>query len=129
MPYSPLGRGFLTGAIRSLEDFEEDDYRKQAPRFQGENFDKNLQLVDKVSDMARQRGYTPAQLALAWVLAQGEHIAPIPGTKKRSRLEENLRAVEISLSADEMAQIDDISPRGAAAGERYTPAQLATVHR
>ena len=129
VPYSPLGRGFLTGAIRSPEDFEEDDYRKQAPRFQGENFEKNLRLVDKVSDMARQRGYTPAQLALAWVLAQGEHLAPIPGTKKRARLEENLRAVEISLSPDELAQIDDISPRGAAAGERYTPAQLATVHR
>ena len=129
VPYSPLGRGFLTGAIRSPEDFEEDDYRKQAPRFQGENFEKNLALVDKISDMARQRGHTPAQLALAWVLAQGEHLAPIPGTKKRSRLEENLAAAEISLSADELAQIDDISPRDAAAGERYTPAQLATVHR
>lgn len=129
VPYSPLGRGFLTGAIRSPEDFEDDDYRKQAPRFQGENFEKNLALVDKISDMARQRGYTPAQLALAWVLAQGEHLAPIPGTKKRSRLEENLGAVEISLSPDELAQIDDISPRDAASGERYTAAQLATVHR
>ncbi len=129
VPYSPLGRGFLTGDIRSPADFEADDYRRHSPRFQGENFAKNLALVDKIADMARQRGYTPAQLALAWVLAQGKHIAPIPGTKKRSRLEENLGSIEITLSRDELAQIDDIAPHGAAAGDRYPPAMMSAVNR
>jgi len=129
VPYSPLGRGFLTGDIRSPEDFEADDYRRHSPRFQGENFQKNLLLVDKIADMARARGYTPAQLALAWVLAQGEHVAPIPGTKKRARLEENLKAAEITLSRDELAQIDDIAPHGAAAGDRYPPAMMSAVNR
>jgi len=128
VPYSPLGRGFLTGQIRSFDDLEPDDYRRHAPRFQGENFEKNLKLVDKIADMARVRGYTPAQLALAWVLAQGDFLAPIPGTKKRSRLEENLGAAGITLSPDELAQIDDIAPHGAAAGERYTERQLQTVN-
>ncbi|MFV3306674.1 aldo/keto reductase [Pseudomonas sp. NY15181] len=120
VPYSPLGRGFLTGALQSPEDFAEDDYRRFSPRFTGENFAKNLQLVGKIGELAAERGVKPSQLALAWVLAQGEHLVPIPGTKQRKYLEENVAAVALELSADELAGIDAIFPAGAAAGGRYS---------
>ncbi len=120
VPYSPLGRGFLTGALQSPEDFAEDDYRRFSPRFTGENFAKNLQLVGKIGELAAERGVKPSQLALAWVLAQGEHLVPIPGTKQRKYLEENVAAVALELSTDELAGIDAIFPAGAAAGGRYS---------
>ncbi|WP_430293247.1 aldo/keto reductase [Pseudomonas sp. B1-22] len=120
VPYSPLGRGFLTGALKSPDDFAEDDYRRFNPRFTGENFAKNLQLVEKVGEMAAERGVKPSQLALAWVLAQGEHLVPIPGTKQRKYLEENVAAVALELSPAELAEIDAIFPAGAAAGGRYS---------
>lgn len=119
VPYSPLGRGFLTGAIKSPEDFEEGDYRRANPRFSGENFQKNLHIVDKLNELAQQKGYTASQLALAWVLAKGEDIVPIPGTKRRKYLEENIKAVDITLTADEVAEIDSIFPPDSTAGERY----------
>jgi len=127
--YSPLGRGFLTGQIKSFDDFEPDDYRRHSPRFQGENFEKNLQLVARIEDMARTRGCTPAQLALAWVLAQGQDIVPIPGTKKVARLEENIGALDVKLSPDDLAQLEDIAPHGVAAGTRYPEAMMAMVNR
>ena len=117
VPYSPLGRGFLTGAIRSLDDLDEDDYRRFSPRFQGENFQKNLDLVAKIEELARDKGVTPAQLALAWVLHQGDDIAPIPGTKKVARLEENAGAADVQLSAGDLERIADALPD--AAGLRY----------
>jgi aryl-alcohol dehydrogenase-like predicted oxidoreductase len=117
--YSPLGRGFLTGQITSPEDFEPDDFRRNNPRFQGENFARNLELVDRVKQIAAEKDCTPGQLALAWVLAQGDDIVPIPGTKRRSYLEENVEATEISLSASELEAIDEAAPRGAASGDRY----------
>ncbi len=126
--YSPLGRGFLTGRFAKLEDLPEKDYRRFSPRFQGENFRKNLTLVDKVSEIARDKGVKPAQLALAWVLAQGEDIVPIPGTAKREHLEENLAALDIELSADELARIDAVAPKGAASGARYPEAALQHVN-
>jgi len=129
VPYSPLGRGFLTGAIRSPEDFEADDYRRHSPRFQGENFARNLQLVEKVRTLAQAKGVTPGQLALAWVLAQGEDLVPIPGTKRLAYLEENLGALQVTLSAEDLAQIDAIFPADAAAGSRYPPAMMATLQR
>lgn len=119
VPYSPLGRGFLTGAIKSPEDFEEGDFRKGNPRFSGENFQKNLHIVDKLNQLAQQKGYTASQLALAWVLAKGDDIVPIPGTKRRKYLEENIKAVDISLTADEVAEIDGIFPPDSTAGNRY----------
>ena len=119
VPYSPLGRGFLTGQLRSEDDFAEDDFRRHSPRFQGENFTRNLQLVDRVTELATEKGCTPAQLALAWLLAQGEHIVPIPGTKKRERLQENLGAVDVELSAGDLARLDELAPAGVAAGARY----------
>ncbi len=128
VPYSPLGRGFLTGAITRPEQFAEDDYRRHTPRFQGENFAKNLHLVDKVRELAARRGCTPGQLALAWVLAQGEDIVPIPGTKRRSYLEENVRAMELTLGPDELAEIDAIFPFGAATGARYTEESMKTLN-
>jgi aryl-alcohol dehydrogenase-like predicted oxidoreductase len=124
VPYSPLGRGFLTGAIRSPEDFEADDYRRSNPRFQGENFARNLVLVDEVKSLAADKGCTPAQLALAWVLAQGEHIVPIPGTRRIRNLEENLGALDVHLSAEELAAIDAVFPLGVTAGARYGEALL-----
>ncbi len=127
--YSPLGRGFLTGQIKSFDDFEPDDYRRGNPRFQGENFEKNLQLVARIEDMARTRGNTPAQLALAWILAQGQNIVPIPGTKKVARLEENAGAIEVTLSEDDVAWLDDIAPRGVAAGTRYPEAMMGLVNK
>ena len=117
--YSPLARGFLTGAITSPDDFAEDDFRRQNPRFQGENFVRNLELVGHVRDLAQSHNCTPSQLALAWVLHQGRDIVPIPGTKRLRYLEENVEATEVTLNSEELQQIDEISPAGAAAGDRY----------
>lgn len=125
--YSPLGRGFLSGAITKIEDLAEDDYRRNAPRFQGENFAKNLQLVDQVTAIAQEKGVTPSQLALAWLLAQGEDIVPIPGTKRRKYLEENVAATEISLSPEDLQRIEAVAPKGVTAGDRY--ADMSTVNR
>lgn len=127
--YSPLGRGFLTGAFRSPEDFDADDYRRQSPRFQGENFFRNLELVDKVNAIAKDKGCTPAQLALAWVLAQGKDVFAIPGTKKRTRLDENLGALDITLGADELKAIDAVFPPDVAAGQRYAGPMMQMVNR
>ncbi|CUZ10867.1 aldo/keto reductase [Serratia marcescens] len=128
VPYSPLGRGFLTGAIRRPEDLAEDDFRRGNPRFQGENFARNLALVEKVSELAAQKGVKPSQLALAWVLAQGEHIVPIPGTKRRRYLEENVAAAEIALSAAELAAIEAVFPLSAAAGDRYGAESMTYIN-
>src|SRR5215470_10427154 len=119
--YSPLGRGFLTGQIKRYEDFAPDDFRRHSPRFQGENFQKNLDLVKKVEELARRKNCKPSQLAIAWVLAQGDDIVPIPGTKRRKYLEENVAALDVNLTAEELREIDKIFPRGVAAGDRYTP--------
>jgi aryl-alcohol dehydrogenase-like predicted oxidoreductase len=119
VPYSPLGRGFLTGQIKSAEDFDDDDFRRYQPRFQGENFAKNLELVDAVRAMADEKGITAGQLALAWVHAQGDDVVPIPGTKRRTYLEENVAAVDVSLTDDDLKRLDEILPPGAAAGDRY----------
>lgn len=128
VPYSPLGRGFLTGQIKSFEDLAEDDYRRFSPRFQGENFQKNIDLVKKIEELAGQKGCMPSQLALAWLLAQGEDIVPIPGTKRRKYLEENLGALEVSLTQDELKQIDEIAPKGVASGDRYAQAQMSNLN-
>ena len=128
VPYSPLGRGFLTGAIKSPDDFEADDYRRHSPRFQGENFAKNLALVTKVEELAAKLSCTPGQLALAWVLAQGDDLVPIPGTKRRKYLEENVAAADVTLSDADLAAIDAIFPRGAAAGLRYPEAMMRSVN-
>jgi aryl-alcohol dehydrogenase-like predicted oxidoreductase len=127
VPYSPLGRGFLTGALKSPDDFAPDDYRRENPRFQGENFTRNLALVDKVKALARTKGCTPAQLALAWVLAQGEHIVPIPGTRRVRNLEENLGALNVHLEEDELAAIDAVFPTAAIAGARYAEGMMRLV--
>lgn len=127
VPYSPLGRGFLTGALKSPDDFGDDDYRRFSPRFQGENFDKNLELVKQVQALAADKGVSAGQLALAWVLAQGEFIIPIPGTKQRRYLEENAAAVSISLSQAELAALDAIFPVEATAGLRYPEAVMAML--
>jgi aryl-alcohol dehydrogenase-like predicted oxidoreductase len=119
VPYSPLGRGFLTGQLRSPDDFAEDDFRRHSPRFQGENFTRNLELVDRVKELADEKQCSPAQLALAWLLAQGEHIVPIPGTKKRARLAENLGAADVELTSGDLARLDELAPAGVAAGARY----------
>ena len=129
VPYSPLGRGFLTGQIRRFEDLPENDFRRTSPRFQGENFEKNLQLVDRVKEVADEKGVTPGQLALAWLLHQGEDIVPIPGTKRHEYLEENVRAVDIELTEEDLSRIEEAAPVGAAAGERYTEEQMQTVNR
>jgi len=126
--YSPLGRGFLTARFRKLDDIPEGDYRRNAPRFQGENFQKNLELVAKLEKLAAQKGVKASQLALAWVLAQGDDIVPIPGTTRRAHLEENLAALDLVLTPDELAQIEAIAPQGAAAGPRYPAATLAHVN-
>jgi aryl-alcohol dehydrogenase-like predicted oxidoreductase len=126
--YSPLGRGFLTGRFAKFEDLPENDYRRSSPRFQGENFQKNLALVNKVSEIARDKGVKPAQLALAWVLAQGEDILPIPGTTRREHLEENLATLDLALSADELARIDEVAPKGAALGPRYHESAMQFVN-
>lgn len=127
VPYSPLGRGFLTGAYQSPDDFAPDDYRRHAPRFQGANFGKNLDVVNKVKEIAIEKNVSPAQLALAWLLAQGDDIVPIPGTKQRKYLEENVAAVELELSPADLARIDAVAPHGVAVGDRY--ADMSTVNR
>jgi aryl-alcohol dehydrogenase-like predicted oxidoreductase len=124
VPYSPLGRGFLTGQIKSFEDLAADDYRRTAPRFQGENFQRNLDLVEQVSEIAREKDCTPAQLALAWVLAQGENIVPIPGTKRRKYLRENLGALDVNITIGDLERIDEAFPVGAASGSRYPEAMM-----
>ncbi|HEV7905165.1 MAG TPA: aldo/keto reductase, partial [Pyrinomonadaceae bacterium] len=129
VPYSPLGRGFLTGQIKSFDDLAADDYRRHAPRFQGENFQKNLELVERIGEMAAEKHCTPAQLALAWVLAQGEDIVPIPGTKRRKYLEENVAALDVEINAADLKRIDEIAPKGVAAGTRYPEAGMAAVNR
>jgi len=126
--YSPLGRGFLTGAIQSPDDLADDDYRRTNPRFVGDNFKRNLQLVEQVKSLAADKGCTPAQLALAWVLAQGQDIIPIPGTKRRSRLDENLAALEVQLSAAELQALDAAFPADAAVGTRYAAATMHMVN-
>ena len=127
--YSPLGRGFLTGQFKSPDDFPEGDFRKNHPRFQGENFEKNIQLVHEVEKMAEEKGCTTAQLALAWVLAQGDDIVPIPGTKRRKYLEENVKALDVTLDAAQMAELAELFPRGVASGERYPPNMMAALNR
>ncbi len=127
--YSPLGRGFLSGAIKHFDDLAADDYRRFSPRFQGDNFAKNLALLDRIKVMATAKHRTASQLALAWVLAQGDDIVPIPGTKRRTYLEENLAAADIRLSADDLARIDEIAPKGAAAGMRYPETMMQFVNR
>jgi aryl-alcohol dehydrogenase-like predicted oxidoreductase len=126
--YSPLGRGFLTGRFKSIDDLPPDDYRRNSPRFQGENFQKNLDLVRRVAEIARRKQCTPSQLALAWVLAQGDDIVPIPGTKQRQYLEENVRAIEVELTPADLAEIDEVAPQGVAAGARYHEAGMRTVN-
>jgi aryl-alcohol dehydrogenase-like predicted oxidoreductase len=128
VPYSPLGRGFLTGQIQKFEDLDQDDYRRHTPRFQGDNFQKNLDLVARIKDLAAQKNCSASQLALAWVLAQGEGIVPIPGTKRISYLEENLGALQVQLSQDELRQLDAIAPQGAAAGLRYPEQMMRSVN-
>jgi aryl-alcohol dehydrogenase-like predicted oxidoreductase len=127
--YSPLGRGFLTGQFKTFDDLPADDYRRNAPRFQGENFQKNLDLVKKIEQLAAAKGCTPSQLALAWVLSQGEDTVPIPGTKRVKYLDDNLGAVNVRLTAEEMVQIDAILPAGAASGERYSAQAMQMIDR
>lgn len=124
--YSPIGRGFLSGQIRTVDDLDANDFRRFSPRFQGDNFQRNLQLVDRVKEIADAKGVTASQLALAWVLAQGEDIVPIPGTKRRTYLQENIAAVDVELTEQELAAIDAVAPVGAAAGDRY--ADMSPVH-
>ncbi|MGC2890521.1 MAG: aldo/keto reductase [Candidatus Acidiferrum sp.] len=127
--YSPLGRGFLTGQIKRFDDFAPDDYRRLSPRFQGENFQKNLDLVARVESIAKEKHCTPGQLALAWLLAQGEDIIPIPGTKRRKYLEENFGALNVNLTADDLRRIDEAAPLGAASGERYPEHMMALINK
>jgi len=129
VPYSPLGRGFLTGKIQKLEDLSDDDYRKTTPRFQGENFQRNLDLVKRVEEIAREKHCTPAQLALAWVLAQGQDIVPIPGTKRRKYLQENIGALDVDLTREDLARIDEVAPKDAFAGSRYPEAMMKLMGR
>jgi aryl-alcohol dehydrogenase-like predicted oxidoreductase len=129
VPYSPLGRGFLTGRFQKVEDLPADDSRRNMPRFQGENFQRNLALTRRVQEMAKEKGCTSAQLALAWVLAQDKDIVPIPGTKRRTYLEENVRAVDVVLTSADLAQIDEAAPRGIAAGDRYAPQGMRAVNQ
>jgi aryl-alcohol dehydrogenase-like predicted oxidoreductase len=129
VPYSPLGRGFLTGQIKTIDDLDADDYRRSSPRFQGENFQKNLNLVREIEAIARDKGCTTSQLALAWVLAQGSDIVPIPGTKRRKYLEENVAALNVRLTPDDLARIDRVLPAGAAAGTRYAEPQMRGLNR
>lgn len=127
--YSPLGRGFLTGKINRFEDLPEDDYRRQSPRFQGDNFEKNLDLVRRIKEMAAEKRCQPAQLALAWVLAQGKDIVAIPGTKRRKYLEENVAALKVNLTKDDLRRIEEITPKGVAAGSRYPEEMMRLVNR
>ena len=127
--YSPLGRGFLTAKITSLDDLADNDWRRSMPRFEQENFGRNLELVGRIKSLAARKGCSPAQLALAWVLAQGDDIVPIPGTKRRRYLEENIGALDVHLAPDELAEIDAIFPAGAAAGSRYSAPGMRTISR
>ena len=129
VPYSPLGRGFLTGSIQSPDDFDEDDWRRMNPRFQGENFDKNLELVERIKEIAAEKSVTPGQLALAWVLAQGDDVAPIPGTTTPDHLEENVAALEVELSDEDLKRIDEAAPSGSTAGTRYPEEMMSSVNR
>lgn len=129
VPYSPLGRGFLTGKIQKPDDLPEDDYRKTTPRFQGENFQRNLDVVKRVEQIAREKHCTPAQLALAWVLAQGSDIVPIPGTKRRKYLQENVGALDVNLTGSDLARIDEVAPKDAFAGSRYPEAMMKLLSR
>jgi aryl-alcohol dehydrogenase-like predicted oxidoreductase len=128
VPYSPLGRGFLSGTITSPDQFDETDFRRFSPRFQGENFGKNLAVVDKVVELAEKKGVTASQLALAWVLARGDDVVPIPGTKRRSYLEENVAALDIDLTSADLAAIDAVAPKGVATGNRYPDEHMARVN-
>ena len=127
--YSPLGRGFLTGQIKSLDDLAPDDYRRNSPRFKGDNFEKNLELVKRIETMAAEKGCTPAQLTLAWLLAQGEDIVPIQGTKRRKYLEENVAALDVVIAPKDRKRLDEIAPKGVAAGMRYPESAMAAVNR
>ena len=127
--YSPLGRGFLTGRFKTIDDLDEDDYRRHSPRFQGENFEKNLKLVDKINEISKKRNIKPSQLALAWVLNQGEFIFPIPGSTKISHIEENIEATSIRLTSEELIQINEMIPKGVASGTRYPEAMMKSVNR
>jgi aryl-alcohol dehydrogenase-like predicted oxidoreductase len=127
--YSPLGRGFLTGSLKRPEDLPENDWRRMNPRFQGENFDKNRALVEELEAMASDKGTTPAQLALAWLLRRGPHVVPIPGSRRIERLEENTAAADVVLSEEELRRLDEIAPVGAAAGERYPETMMAALNR
>jgi aryl-alcohol dehydrogenase-like predicted oxidoreductase len=129
VPYSPLGRGFLTGKIQKPEDLPQDDYRRSTPRFQGENFQRNLDLVKRVEEIAREKRCTPAQLALAWVLVQGENIIPIPGTKRRKYLQENIGALDVDLTSKDLERIDEVAPKDAFAGSRYPEAMMKLLSR
>jgi aryl-alcohol dehydrogenase-like predicted oxidoreductase len=129
VPYSPLGRGFLTGRLKSIDDLEPDDYRRGSPRFQGDNFARNLRLVDEIRAIAQDKGCTASQLALAWVLAQGDDIVPIPGTKRRTFLEQNVGAMDIVLTAADFERIDRVLPCGVAAGDRYAAKSMQAVNR
>jgi len=129
VPYSPLGRGFLTGKIKKPEDLPEDDFRLTTPRFQGDNFQRNLDLVERVGEIAGEKRCTPAPLALAWVLAQGEEIVPIPGTKRRKFLQENVGALDVDLSIDDLGRIEEVAPKDAFAGSRYPKAMLDLLNR
>ncbi len=126
--YSPLGRGFLSGQINTLDDLAEDDWRRSNPRFQGDNFAKNLELVGRVQELAREKACTPAQLALAWMLSQGRDIVPIPGTRRRARVDENAASTSVTLSADDLARIESVMPRDVAAGSRYPEAMMTLVN-
>jgi aryl-alcohol dehydrogenase-like predicted oxidoreductase len=126
--YAPLGRGFLTGRFRTIDDLAPDDYRRNTPRFQGDNFQKNLELVERVEEIAKRKHCTPSQLTLAWVLAQGDDIAPIFGTKRRQYLEENIRALEIELTRADLEELDEVAPKGIAAGDRYNEAGMRTIN-
>lgn len=129
VPYSPLGRGFLTGQIKSIDDLAPDDWRRQNPRFQGENFQRNLKLVDQICTIAGEKNCEPSQLALAWVLAQGNDVVPIPGTKRTRYLEENVGATDVSLTAKDLQRIDSVLPQGSASGTRYPEAAMKAVGR
>ena len=126
--YSPLGRGFLTGRFRTIDDLAPDDYRRNTPRFQGDNFRKNLELVERVKEIAKRKQCTPSQLALAWVLAQGDDVVPLFGTKRRQYLEENIRALEVELTRSDLDELDEVAPKGVAAGDRYNEAGMRTIN-
>jgi aryl-alcohol dehydrogenase-like predicted oxidoreductase len=129
VPYSPLGRGFLTGKIQKPEDIPQDDYRRTTPRFQGDNFERNLEILKRVDEIAREKKCTPAQLALAWVLAQSEEIVPIPGTKRRKYLQENIGALEVELTSKDLERIDEVAPKDAFAGSRYPEAMMKLLNK